>query len=80
MSRKGFSSISVQDLCDYRYCFLDVVVKWPGSIHDSRIFLCSTVSNMLRNQVIPICEKVIVDGKISVPVCNLGDPNIQRVR
>ena len=55
------------------YCFSDVAVKWPGSVHDSRIFLRSTVNNMLRNKVISKCEKVIVDDKISVPVCILGD-------
>ena len=29
---------------------------------------------MLRNEVIPKCEKVIVDGEISVPVCILREP------
>ena len=48
---------------------------WPGSVHDSRIFLLSTVNNMLMNEeVIPKCEKVIVDGEIPVPVCIHGDP------
>ena len=73
INRKGFPSINVQALCDYRYCFLDVVVKWPGSVHDSRIVLRSTVNNMLKNKVIPKCEKVIVAGEISVPLCILGD-------
>lgn len=49
INRKGFPSISVQALCDYRYWFLDIAVKWPGSIFNSGIFLRSTVKNMLRN-------------------------------
>ena len=55
-------------------CFLEVVVKWPGSVHDSRILLRSTVNNMLRTEVILKCEKVVVDGGISVVVCILGYP------
>ena len=73
INRKGFPSINVQALCDYQCCFLDVVLKWPVSVHDSRIFLQSTINNMLRTEVIPKCEKAIIDGEISVPICILGD-------
>ena len=66
--------INVQALCDYRHCFLDAVVKWPGSVHDSRIFLHPIVNNMLKSEVVAKCEKIIVNGKISVPVFILKDP------
>ena len=66
--------INVQALCDYRYCFLDAVVKWPGSVHDSRIFLRSIVNNMLKSEVVAKCEKILVDSEISVPVYILRDP------
>ena len=63
INRKGFTSISVQALCDYRYCFLDVVMKWPGSVHHSRIFLESNLNHKLRNEFVPSCKKQIVKVK-----------------
>ena len=53
-----------------RYCFTDVVVNWPGSVHDSRIFAKSKI-NKLRNGRIYRSPKWIF---YEVPVCILGDP------
>ena len=37
VSRKGFHAINVQAVCDARLRLLNIVVKWPGSTHDSYI-------------------------------------------
>lgn len=37
-NRKGYFSINTQVICDASLRFLDVVGRWPGSVHDNTIF------------------------------------------
>ncbi|XP_037866933.1 putative nuclease HARBI1 [Bombyx mori] len=37
-NRKGWFSINVQIICGPQMEIYDIVVRWPGSVHDSRIF------------------------------------------
>ena len=37
-NRTGWYSIILQALVDDNYCFRDINVGWPGSVHDARVF------------------------------------------
>ncbi|KAG0416254.1 hypothetical protein HPB47_006571 [Ixodes persulcatus] len=58
-NRKGVFSINVQAVTDPQLRFYDVVVSWPGSVHDSRIFDNSRVR--------------VLDEEPRVPGVLLGD-------
>lgn len=72
MNRKQNFLINVQAACDYRFCFFDVVVKWPESVHDARIFANSNISKCLRDGRIPPCPAQLTPNSMPVPVYLLG--------
>ncbi len=74
INHKGYYSLNVQACVDYRYCFFDVVIKWPGSVQDTRVFSYSAINQKLRDSSIPPCTKAIVEGEREVPICLLGNP------
>ena len=43
VNRKGFHSILMQAVVDCNYLFRDVVIGWPGSVHDARVFSNSSI-------------------------------------
>jgi nuclease HARBI1 len=52
-NRHGVFSINVQAICNSDLRFTNVVAKWKGSTHDSRIFDNSRVMVALRDGIAP---------------------------
>lgn len=67
-------TINVQGVCDSSGLFLDVDVRWPGSLHDAKVFSYSRINRMLREGELPMMYKRMVPGYDKVPVLLLGDP------
>uniref|UniRef100_A0A9J8AKJ7 Putative nuclease HARBI1 n=1 Tax=Cyprinus carpio carpio TaxID=630221 RepID=A0A9J8AKJ7_CYPCA len=47
VNRKSFHSINVQMICDADCLITNLEAKWPGSVHDSRIFRASRIYQRL---------------------------------
>ncbi|XP_071834205.1 putative nuclease HARBI1 [Apostichopus japonicus] len=51
INRKRVKSINVQLMCNSRYKITNVVARWPGSAHDSRILQHSSIGAHTRTRV-----------------------------
>ncbi|CAN7950423.1 unnamed protein product, partial [Ixodes hexagonus] len=48
-NRAGYFSINVQTVSDHRLHIRDIVVRWPGSVHDSTIFSNSALKALFED-------------------------------
>ena len=58
INRKSHFTLNLHSLCDYRCCFMNVVIKWPGSVHDTSMFANSRLNHLLKNGIIPPCRSI----------------------
>ena len=73
-SYKMYFSLNVQALCDFCGLFMDVDCRWPGSVHDAKVFANSAVNKNLRNGDIPVTYQQLLPGSTEVPSYLIGDP------
>ena len=43
LNRKGWYSLILQGVCDYKYVFTDINIGWPGRVHDACVFANSEI-------------------------------------
>ena len=74
VNRKGYHSILMQAVVDSRYLYRDVVIGWPGSVHDARVFSNSEIFKKgNENKLFPPDLNKEINGE-DVPPLILADP------
>ena len=72
-NRKGYYSILMQAVVEFRGLFMDVNIGWPGKVHDARVFVNSSFFHKANNaSLFPDWKRTM--GGVSVPLVVLGDP------
>lgn len=67
-NRKGYFSINTQMICESHLKIMNVVSRWPGSVHDATIFNNSRVKAVLEeDQRYTNC---ILLGKVMFKYCS----------
>lgn len=71
-NRKGFYSMLLQGIVDADYCFLDICIGWPGSVHDARVFVHSPIYSQITEEDLLPDKPMSING-INVPLFLIGD-------
>jgi len=73
-SYKQFYSINCQGICNAVGQFVNVEVKWPGSLHDARVFGYCEIQKRFSDGKVELFYKELLPGEECVPQLLLGDP------
>ena len=71
---KQFFSLNVQAVCDSKGQFMDVECRWPGSVHDAKVFSNSGINAKLNGGNLPKVYNTVLPGYEAVPNYLIGDP------
>ena len=71
---KQFFSFTVQAVCDSSGRFMDVECKWPGSVHDAKVFANSKINENLQTGNIPNTALTVLPGYDAISNYLIGDP------
>ena len=72
VNRKGNFTLNCQGTVGYNYCFIDVLIKWPRSVHDARMFGNSALNGMFRDGTIPNAKESLSRGSLQYRCVSLG--------
>ena len=71
-NRKGWYSMIIQAVVDHNNLFRDINVGWPGSVHDARVFVNSSIyRKAINGDIFTGCQRRILGQ--NVPVFLVGD-------
>ena len=62
----------IQGLVDANYQFLDVCIRWPGSVHDARVFTHSNLCKKITHRHLVPNKSITISG-VQVPLYMIGD-------
>ena len=72
-NQKGYYSIILRGLVDFRGLFIDVYIGWPGKVHDARVFANSNVyAKGSTGTLFPDWKRNLLG--VDVPLVIFGDP------
>ena len=71
---KQYFSLNIQTICDSKGYFMDVECKWPGSVHDAKMFANSSINHKMKTGQLLKTFITLLPGYEAIPNYLIGDP------